>query len=81
MCVCVVLGIEPRGILPPSYNLALFFIFILKQGLTRLTRASLLAEVVLKPVILLSQPPKYWDYSHVPPRLALEVFFWSGGYW
>ena len=33
-------------------------------------RVSLLAEAVLEPVILLSQPPKYWDYRGVPPRLA-----------
>ena len=44
----VVLGIEPRGILPPNYTPVLF-IFILKQSLT---------EAVLEPVILLSQPPK-----------------------
>ena len=33
-------GMEPRGILPPSYTPALFFFFILKQGLTKLWRVS-----------------------------------------
>ena len=37
-----VLGIEPRGILPPSYTPSpIFLFFILKQGLTKLRRASL----------------------------------------
>ena len=44
-----------------------YFIFISKQGLTRLMRVSRLAEAVLEPVILLFQPLKYWDYRHVPP--------------
>ena len=69
LCVCGT-GIEPRGIL----HLQPYFILILKQGLTRLMRVSLLAEAVLKPAILLSQPPKYWDYKRVPPRLALFYF-------
>ena len=44
--------------------------FSLKQVLSRLMRVSLLAEAVLEPVILQSQPRKYWDYKHVPPLLA-----------
>ena len=44
-CVCVVPGIEPRGILPPSYTPGpIFLSFILKQGLTKLWRASLCRE-------------------------------------
>ena len=45
-----------------------YFIFLLKQGLTRLVRVSILAEAVLEAVILLSLPPKYWDYRHAPPH-------------
>ena len=36
-----VLGIEPRDILPPSYSPSPILFFILKQGLTKLRRASL----------------------------------------
>ena len=37
----LVLGIEPRGILPLSYTLQLFLFFILKQGLAKLLRLAL----------------------------------------
>ena len=50
-----------------------FFIFILKQGLTKLQRASLSSWGWLWTQILLSQPPKYWDYKRAPPRPALCV--------
>ena len=41
-CVCVVLGIDPRGILPSSYTPSpIFLSFILKQGLTKLRKALL----------------------------------------
>ena len=37
-----VLGIEPRGILPPSYTPSpIFYYFILKQGLPKLPRLAL----------------------------------------
>ena len=49
--------------------------FVWKQGLTRLMRVSQLAEAVLEPAILLSQPPKYWDYKRAPPHPALILFF------
>ena len=51
-----------------------YFIFTLKQGFARLIKVSLFAESVLKPVILLCQPPKYWDCKHVPLRPALPCF-------
>ena len=63
----MVLGIEPRGILPPSYTPSPIFIFILKQGLARLMRVSPFAEAILKPALLLSHPPKYWDYRCASP--------------
>ena len=68
--MCVVLGIELRGILPLSYTPSPILFLIWKQGLTRLVRVSLLAEAVLEPAILLSQSPKYWDYKRAPPRPA-----------
>ena len=33
-------------------------------------RVLLLAEALLEPEVLLSQPPKYWDYRCVPPHPA-----------
>ena len=70
----VVLGIAPRGILPSSYTPNPILFLIWKQGLIRLMKVSLLAEAVLEPAIL-SQPPKYWDYKRVPPRLAETYHF------
>ena len=63
---------EPKGILPLSYTLALFSSFILKQGLIKLGRAKV-PEAGCEPAILLSQPPKYWDYKHAPPCLVLHI--------
>ena len=45
-------------------------LFYFETGLARLMRVSLFSETVLEPMILLSQPPKYWDYKHVSPRPA-----------
>ena len=56
-------GLTPGAFLPLSYTPSPIFYFILKQGLARLMRVSLLAEAVLEPVILLSQVHKYWDYE------------------
>ena len=66
----MVLGIELRGILPELYSQPYFIFIFLKQGLIRLMRVSLLAKAVLEPEVLLSQPPKYWDYKRAPPRPA-----------
>ena len=62
----MVLGIETRDILPLIYTPSPILPFVLKQGLARLVRVSLLAEAVLEPVILLCQPPRYWDYRPEP---------------
>ena len=34
-----------------------------------------IAGAGVKPMILLSQPPKYWDYRYMPPYLASYDFF------
>ena len=75
VCVCVVLGVEPRGLLPPTYTSRPFLYFIWKQGLTKLLRASQAAEAGFKPAILLSQPPKYWDYKCSALLSAILLFF------
>ena len=41
VCVCVVLVIEPRGILPLSYTSSSILLLILKQDLTKLLRLAL----------------------------------------
>ena len=77
----LVLGIEPGGILPLSYTPSPILFLIWKQGLARLTKVSLIAEAGLKPVILLSQLPKYWDYRCVPPCPAGLFLFFVLWYW
>ena len=50
---------------------ALFLLFfILKQGLTKLQKASLSSWGWPQTRILQSQTPKYWDYKREPPRQA-----------
>ena len=71
----MVLGIEPRGILPLSYILSPILFFILKQDLSKLQRASLSSWGWLQTRILRSLPPKYWDYKRVPPRPTYSLFW------
>ena len=130
LCACVVLGMEPRGILPPSYTpwptilyfiwkqgltklltvslsswgwlrtcsdppvsasqcwdykrepphpaQAHFLIFYLKQGLTKLQRASLNTWGCPRTLILQSQPPKCWYYKLVPPGPAYSFILKRG---
>ena len=69
------MGIEPRGILPLNYTLSpIFLFFILKQGLTKLQRASQVPEAGREPATLQFQPPKYWDYKRVLPHMARVLF-------
>ena len=62
----------PRGILLPSYTPSpIFLFFILKQGLTKLWRATLSSwgwPRTCNPPVSAS---RYWDYKHAPPCLAL----------
>ena len=53
---------------------ALLFFFYLKQGLTELLRVSLSSRGWLRTWILLSQPPKNWDYKRAPPRPAVGSY-------
>jgi hypothetical protein len=38
------------------------------------TGSYYVAQVGLKPVILVHQPPKYWDSRHMPSHLTLMIF-------
>ena len=76
VCVCLLLGIvELMGILPPSYTpSSILFLFGNRVSLS-CGGPHYIAEAGFEPVILLSQLPKYWDYRHAPPLLALFLFF------
>ena len=68
------LGIEPRGILPPSYTPSLIFCSLFWN------RVSLSCWGPNnwgwpRTWILWSQPPKYWDYKRAPPRPAYFLFW------
>ena len=54
LCVCVVLGMESRDVLPLSYTPSPFY-FEIGSCLV----ATVLSKASLEPEILLSQPPKY----------------------
>ena len=69
----MVLGLNPGVFYLRAKPPALFFIFYFETGFTKLRRASLSSWGWLRTRILRSQPPKYWNYKCVPPRLSLTV--------
>lgn len=45
-------------------------IFLWLVGLRYESESQYVAQARFKPVIFLTQFPKYWDYRHIPPGLA-----------
>ena len=53
---------------------ALFYFLFWNKVLLGCWESCHVAEAILEQAILLSQPPKYWDYKHAPKRPASALF-------